>query len=193
MLPVDGKFSSAPAPASYYVPDNLSGYTRQVDYERGGIALHDASRGLMYQNWKAAYDRTAREVTLSNESGFSQVMFSAVGLTQLALAFNLAMNPYFAYTQRGVTWLHWRNANNEDVKMVIPSATQPRLSLDDKRPENAANADVLLFYLKGSQICMRVQREGFLTEHIMANDVLGTRLGRVGMTTGMRLQVELLP
>lgn len=193
MLPGDGNFSSTASRAPYYEPDNLSGFTRQVDYERGGVALHDLSRGLLYQNWKLAYDRVSKEVVLTNESGFRWVMFTSLGLTQLAIAFDLSMTPYVAYTEKGATWMRWVMADGSHEKMVIPGATQPRLTLDDRRLGNEGDADVLLFYLKGTQICMRVQREGFLDEHIMANDVDGTRLGRVGMTTGMRVQVEVLP
>lgn len=193
MLPDDGAFSSVGVPGVYYTPDNLSGYVRQTDYERGGVALFDASKGLLVQNWRAQWNRVTREVTLSNESGFSRVMFSSIGLTQLSLSFNIAMNPYFAYTERGVTWLRWFDSTFSEEKMLIPAASQPRLTLDDKRPESVIDADVVLFYLKGNQLCKRYQRERFETEHIMANDVDGTRLGRVGMTTGNRVQVEVLP
>lgn len=193
MLPGDGLFSSVPHPATYYSPDNLSGFTRQVDYENGGVALHDASRGLRYQNWKLAYDRVSKEVVLTNESGFRRVMFTSIGLTQLALAFDLSMTPYIAYTEQGITWVRWVQANGTHVKLLIPDATQPRLTLDDRRRGNEVNSDVVLFYLKGRQLCKRYLRESFGTEHIMENDVDGTRLGRVGMTTGMRVQVEVLP
>lgn len=193
MLPGDGLFSTTPARAAYVAPDNLSGFTRQADYERGGIALFDLSRGLTYQNWRAVWDQLSRQVTLSNESGFSRVMFSANGLSQLSLAFSVAMNPYFAYTEKGVTWLRWFDSTFAEEKILIPSATQPRLALDDKRPWNIINADVVLFYLKGNQLCKRYQRERFGVEHVMVNGVEGTRLGRVGMTRGLRVQVEVLP
>lgn len=193
MLPDDGLFSTTAHKAPYYEPDNLSGFTRQVDYERGGVALHDLSRGLQFQNWKLAYDRVSKEVVLTNESGFRRVMFTSIGLTQLAIAFDLSMTPYIAYTEKGITWMRWIMADGTHVKMVIPGATQPRLALDDRRPANAVNADVVLFYLKGNQLCKRYQRERFETEHVMVDGVDGTRLGRVGMTTGNRVQVEVLP
>lgn len=193
MLPDDGRFSTTAHGATYYAPDNLSGFTRQVDYERGGVALHDASRGLRYQNWKLAYDHVSKEVVLTNESGFLQVMFTSIGLTQLAIAFDLSMTPYIAYTEKGVTWLRWVMSNGTHVKMVVPGATQPRLTLDDRRPGNEVNSDVVLFYLKGNQLCKRYLRDRFEDEYIMADGVDGTRLGRVGMTTGNRVQVEVLP
>lgn len=193
MFPADGEFSSRGVSATYLRPDNLNGFPRRVDYERGGLALFDTARGVMYQDWRARWDQVTHEVVLSSENGFSRVMFSSLGLTQLALTFSVAMNPYFAYTERGVTWLRWFDSTFSEEKILIPDASQPRLTLDDKRPFNVSRADVVLIYLKGRQLCKRYQRERFLTEHIMANDVDGTRLGRVGMTTGMRVQVELLP
>lgn len=193
MLP-DGKFSS-PAPRSAYLsPDNLQGYTRRLDYERGGRAIGDASAGLNFQDWRVYYDDIRYEVRLANETGFDQAMFSSIGLTQLALAFDFNMRPVIAYTENEVTWLRQFNTSGEQTsKLLIPAASQPRLCLDDKRVEFATQADILLFYLRANNICMRVQREGFLTEHILATDVVGTRLGRVGMTTGWRVQLELLP
>lgn len=192
MLP-DSRLSVSGQRASYLSPDNLQGYTRRLDYERGGAAIGDASTGLDYQNWRVYYDSTSFDVRLADESGFDQSMFKSVGLTQVALAFDFNMRPVIAYTEAGLTWLRrFNTAGDQTEKLLIPSATQPRLCLDDKRQEFAADADILLFYLKGDSICMRVQREDFLTEHVLATEVVGTRLGRVGMTTGWRVQVELL-
>jgi len=193
MIP-EGRFSS-PAPRSAYLaPDNVQGYTRRLDYERGGLAIGDPSAGLNVQDWRVYYVDADYSVHLANESGFDQIMFTSIGLSQLALAFDFNMRPVIAYTEQGVTWLRQFNtAGTQTAKLLIPSAAQPRLCLDDKRVELSANADILLFYLRGDSICMRVQREAFLTEHVMATDVVGTRLGRVGMTTGWRVQLELLP
>jgi len=193
MLP-EGRFSIQPARAAYLAPDNIQGYSRRLDYERGGKAIGDASTGLDEQNWRVYYDRLTYAVHLADETGFDQIMFRSIGLTQLALAFDFNMRPLIAYTENGVTWLRQFNTSGEQTsKLLIPSARQPRLCLDDKRVEFSASADVLLFYLRADNICMRMQREGFLTEHVMATDVVGTRLGRVGMTTGWRVQLELLP
>lgn len=190
----DGRFSTEPVRAAYLSPDNLQAYTRRVDFERGGKGIGDPSAGLNYQNWRVYYDPVAFAVRLSNEIGFDQVMFTSIGLTQLALAFDFNMRPVIAYTENGVTWLRQFNTAGEQTsKLLIPSAAQPRLCLDDKRQQFASGADILLFYLRADSICMRVQREGFLDEHVLATDVVGTRLGRVGMTTGWRVQLELLP
>lgn len=193
MFPQGGGFSAVGHRAAYYQPDNLDGFPRQVDYERGGRTLHDSSGDLLYQNWRVAWDRTTKDVRLTSEQGFDRVMFRSIGLTQLSFSFDQSMTPYFAYTENGVTWLRWHRVTGEIVKRLVPGATQPRLTMDEKRPENVSEADTTLVYLKGTQLCLRRLRENFNTEHIMANDVIGTRLGRVGMTTGLRVQVELLP
>lgn len=193
MLP-DEVFAGAAPRAAYIRPDNIQGYSRRLDYERAGLAIGDASTGLDVQNWRVYYVPADYTVHLADESGFDQVMFTSIGLTQLALAFDFNMRPVIAYTEAGLTWLRQFNTSGvQTAKLLIPSASQPRLTLDDKRQEFAADSDILLFYLKGDSICMRVQREGFLTERVMATDVVGTRLGRVGMTTGWRVQLELLP
>lgn len=192
MLP-DGRFSTTGVRGTYLSPDNLQGYTRRVDYERAGKAIGDPSRGLNYQNWRAYYVTSERAVRLSNDEGFDQVMFSSIGLTELTLSFDFNMRPVIAYTENGFTWLRHFVSDTTATKLLIPSAVQPRLCLDDKRQDNAANADVCLFYLNGPNICVRYQREGWGVERILARDVKGTRLGRVGMTTGWRVQLELLP
>lgn len=193
MIP-GGRLTRSALRNAYLSPDNRQGYSQRLDYERGGRAVGDASTGMDVQNWRAYYVRADFSVHLADESGFDQVMFTSIGLTQLALSFDFNMRPVIAYTESGVTWLRQFNTAGEQTsKLLIPAASQPRLCLDDKRVEFAAEADILLFYLRAGNICMRVQREGFLTEHIMAADVVGTRLGRVGMTTGWRVQLELLP
>lgn len=193
MFPDDGKLSTDPHRAAYLSPDNLDGFKRRVDYERGGLGLHETSRGLLFQNWRVAWDAITKEVRLTNEYGFDQVMFSALNVTQLSLSFDQSMTPYFAYTESGSTWLRWLLASGETRKMLIPGATQPRLTMDDKRPESTSLADVALIYLRGTSLCKRIQRESFLTEEVLAVDVIGTRLGRVGMTKNNRVQIELLP
>ena len=192
MLP-DGRFSTQAVRGTYLAPDNLQGYTRRVDYERAGIAIGDPSKGLNYQNWRAYYVTAERAVHLANDEGFDQVMFQSIGLTQLALSFDFNMRPVIAYTENGFTWIRHFVSDTVTNKYLIPSAAQPRLTLDDKRQANAVNADVCLFYLNGQNICVRYQRESWGTEHILARDVKGTRLGRVGMTTGWRVQLEMLP
>ncbi|MDX0622899.1 hypothetical protein GOD54_23655 [Sinorhizobium medicae] len=193
MMP-DNVFSSAPAKAGYLPPDTLSGFIRQTDYELGGIAVNDPSRGLQYQTWRCYYDKADQMVHLANEVGLDVALFKSVGLTQLALSFDFNMRPVVAYTESGVTWLRLFGSSLETLtKLLIPSATQPRLTLDDKRQQFSDRADILFFYIKGSTICMRIQRESFLTERIVATDITGTRLGRCGMTTGNRVQLELLP
>lgn len=193
MFPDDRKLSTSPHRAPYLSPDNLDGFRRRVDYERAGLALHDTSKGLLYQTWRVAWDAITKNVILTNESGFEQVMFTAINVTQLSVTFDRSMTPYFAYTESGSTWLRWSLPSGVTEKMLIPGATQPRLTFDDKREESAIISDVTLVYLRGTSLCKRIQRERFLTEEVLAVDVIGTRLGRVGMTTGNRVQIELLP
>lgn len=193
MLPGEGRFSADPRRATYLEPDNLNGFGRLVDYERGGFGLNDTSRGLDFQNWRVSWDSVSKDVNLTNDLGFARAMFKAPELTAIALSFDVNMTPYFAYTAAGFTWLRWLRSDGGYETMAIPGAQEPRLTLDDKRPEHNLTADVLMFYLRAGNLCMRVQREGFLVENIMATDVIGTRLGRVGMTDALRLQVELLP
>lgn len=193
MLPGDGVFTEVTHGADFLEPDNLNGFGRRVDYERGGFGLNNAEGGLDYQNWQVSWDKKTRDIVLTSDNGFRQAMFKVNDLTQLALAFDQSMTPYFAYTEAGLTWLQWRLPSGEYDRMLIPAATQPRLTLDDKRPESSLIADVLLFYIRAGNIYHRVQRENFATEHLVVSGVRGTRLGRLGFTTDLRVQIELLP
>ncbi len=188
------QFSTESQPAAFLYPANLRGYAARVAYSIGGVALGDISKGIRHQLWRVYYVPETLEVRLTNESGFDQAMFKAYKVTELSLAFDFSMRAQIAYTENGQTWLRQFNlAGDESIKRAIPNATFPRLTLDDKRQEQAGTADVLLFYLRAGNICCRIQRESFLTEHILAREVEDTRLGRVGMTTGWRVQVEALP
>ena len=193
MLPGDGKLILYERISPFIEPDNLFGFPALVDYERGGVALYDLSSGMNVQNWRSFWDRDTGFVTLESDSGEYREVFRLQNPTQLVFCFDLSMTPYFAYTETGETWIVSFRKDGETTRVLIPGATQPRLTLDRRRVQDAAEADVTLFYLKGGDLKVRYQRERFATGHVKVPDVGGTRLGRAGISTGRRLQIEVLP
>jgi hypothetical protein len=66
--------------------------------------------------------------------------------------------------------------------------------MDDNRPLplTLGISDVILTYIRDGALYVRVQRERFLTERLIAADIQGsTRIWHFGMNNKLRLQWEL--
>lgn len=162
-----------------------------VDYEVGGVALGDASQGLLVREWRVQV--LGPDVVIDYDGGAQQVMFSRPNITEVALAFDQNMRPYIAFVQDGTAWLWW--FDTVPGAMVFSSfvgAVTPRLATDEKRPLQLANSDVILAYVRAGGLYFRMQRERFQTEHLLASGVNAT-LVAIGMNRSNRLQFRLRP
>jgi hypothetical protein len=191
-LPLDTA-SSTPVVSLPLAPDGVTRLDRLVDYERGGVALNDASQGVNVRNWRAYVDGTNVCVAPYPENTPVSTLFSAVDITELSLAFDQLMHPTIAYVQAGVTKLYWYDTVvSGQVTTTFPDTTSPMLCLDDKRDlqVQAGVTDVLFFYVSGGNLCYRQQRDRFGVERALAALPSGTAvITGVGMGTNNRVQV----
>lgn len=200
--------STAPIPGEFLSPDSaMPQMTRPPwdtstsgrclmsdprDWELGGIAIEDPSRGLEYQSWQFFHDTDAI-YTGPDPDGPWTFLFTAGDVTELSGAFDIEMRPAVAYVVVGDTKLWWYDPVLEAYDILSLAAYSPRLTLDDKRSTQAELADLLLFYLRDGNLYYRQQRERFVTERLLCACPIGThRLGRVGMADSNRVQVEFL-
>lgn len=188
MMP--GNSLSSKAVASRFAGARAKSITKLLDYEDGGIAIQDPSAGLLYQAWRARLINDQVWVDAPNTDEF--VMFSAPGMTEISLAFDQSMRPALAYVQDGVSKIWWYDSGAD--QMVITeiggSATNPRITLDDKRVIATGNNqinDIILAYVRDQKLCFRQQRERFLVERVLASGIK-TGLIKVGLNRQLRLQ-----
>lgn len=185
MIP-GGTLSGSPSPGEFIERVN-SPLAPLVDYEMGGVGLNDPSQGLWVQLWRARY--ADGRVYLGPDGGAEQTVLIRPGITELALAFDQNMNPVLAFVQEGAAWLRWFDTSvGQIVFTQIPGATNPRLTLDDKRAVEIINSDVILAYLRGGALYYRQQRDRYDIEHLLSSNPPCGGLASIAMSNGSRLQ-----
>lgn len=194
-LPGDA-LAATTAPAALLAPDNLGRAARKTDYELGGVGLSDSSEGLEGYTWRARL--SGNDVLLGRQPYDAEtVLLTEAGISELSLAFDQNMRPLLAYVALGQAKMRWYDATIPgEATLALPAdARSPFVSLDDKRQISITGgvSDVLLFYLRANRLCYRQQRERFETERTLAwLEGAATSIGKVGMNTGYRVQVEIV-
>lgn len=135
----------------------------RVDYENGGPTLGVGSDDVSYE-WQATSDGTSIMV---GRTGVSPVLVTTdTAITEVSLAFDQTMRPHVAYVAGGVAKFRWWNSLASAYEtMVLTGTRTPRCCTDDKRAGFSTNRDLILSYLRGSSLYVRVQRERFQVEH----------------------------
>lgn len=159
-----------------------------VDHEWGGIALNNATQGLLVQIWKVYY--LADQVRISSPNGVDELLFIAADISELSLAFDQNMRPNVAYVQDGICKLWWYDSSLPGLVTTVFGDTYkyPKLSMDDGRPNQIAVNDIIFAYVRNGTLNFRIQRERYLTEHPLGTPM--KRLIQIGMTTGLRFQFK---
>src|SRR5690606_24251946 len=119
-----------------------------VDYEDGGFALNDNSRGNQYQIWQALLIRNQVLVSAPNTPEF--VMYEAPGLTEISLTFDQNMRLVLAFVENGIARYRWFDpqAGAQIVTDLPTGSITPKVTLDDKRATQTQACDVILAYVR---------------------------------------------
>ena len=201
MIP-DNELSSSAVISGFSFPVKQPG-DFLVDWEFAGIYLNDPSQGLAVKLWRLDGVRNVDtgdiDVIVSAPGGVdigepSRVLFSGAGISELALSFDQNMNPFVAYTQGADAKIYWYDPTLPGMThTTLPSGTRTmRCTLDDKRDTNTGNSDIVLSYIRGGNLCVKYQRERYLTEHVLKAGVgVNAELVSLAMNTGARLQWRL--
>lgn len=162
-----------------------------IDYETGGIGLNDPSAGLEYQIWTGEV-LNLREIYISAPNTPRTLIYAnGYEITELSISFDQNMHPFAAFVDRSFCRLfYYDSVNGANAVMSLPAGSRnPRLTMDDKRPEASGINDVLLFYMRDTTLLYRIQRERFQIEHVVATNISGDLL-RVGMSDKSRIQFD---
>lgn len=182
--------------APFQTPDNRAGTSELIDYEYGGIALQDPSKGLRYQIWCGWWDENDLTAYLADDDGNGTPVpiFTESNVIEFAFTFDQNMRWAAAVRTVGDT-LKFRWYDTAAEAYVITTYTgisSVRLALDDKRDMQVqfGVTDMILTYVTGGQVCWRIQRDRFLTQYVHPGfSVSGAqRISHFGMNTKNRLQ-----
>ena len=185
--------SLSPVPRPFIGARSLP-ITPIVDYEDGGIAINDASQGLLYQRWRAILFRPGEPDSYVQLDAREVEPFTLVELpnvTEISISFDQLMRPTLAFVRNGVAYLRWFDSvPGEYVTDEIGAGIlTPRVTMDDKRfiaSEGYQLSDVILAYIRNGNLYYRQQRDRFTIERLLAENV--KPLIKIGFTRGLRLQ-----
>jgi len=188
MMP-DNSLSTEPVVTDYLYPDNLVN-SADRDYEMGGIAIEDASQGLLYQPW-TFWSTDGGPIYCGPLSGGSEMLIDVSGVTSVSGTFDRNMRPAVAYAIGDTGYLWWFDATvNEMTTTTFPGISEIRVTHDDKRPTADFRSDVLVAYTRDGNLYYRQQRDRYTIERLLAENLVG-QLRNMGMTTALRIQFDI--
>lgn len=185
--------SSISVPGDVLSPDDI-GSSLLVDYERGGTVIGDASLGLDLQDWQCKLNDATGEIYINPVGSADALYVTLVGASEVAFAFDQQMRPVLAFMVGTLAKLRWYDSTVSSFVITdFPGVRSPRLTLDDKRPMQAGNSDVIFAYIKANgNLCYRQQRDRYETERVLHTGVdPSMRLVAVGMAKNLRLHFEI--
>lgn len=193
MLP-NNALSSIPLPAPFLAPragvrfDAAHGL---IDTHLGGTALGDASQGISYQLWTARADGTNVYLSAPNTPEF--LLLPNVNAVWVALAIDQSAREFVAYADiNGNASYYWYDTTILAYRTSALVGVIPRVfaALDDSRPIEIGNSDVILAYERAAQLYYRQQRDRFGTEYDLGAipGISPSTLVQIGMNANLRFQ-----
>lgn len=173
-------------------PPKDEAFNPRMSRHRGGTAIGDSSLGLDVRTWTLQID--GDNMLLSNTTMAPTVVLTVEGVKECSLAFDQNMRIAIAYQTDDASHIYFYNSLLASYDTLsISGAKYARALTDDvRRAPNVSNLnDVLFFYVLGTTLCMRVQRERFAIEYPLY-DVANYRLEHVGMNDHLRVQMNLV-
>lgn len=174
-------------------------WVRRADMARhwGPIALNDASQGLHVRLWTVRVNK--RDVFLA-APGVPEFLWytHTEEISEVSLAFNQNGDAAVAFVdQAGDAFLRWFDpVPSAVVNLALSSDTvNPRITLDDDRPFNLGNSDIILGYVRAGVLRYRLQRDRFTVEYtppIGAGGVPAPAQGLRHVSMSSKLRVEFL-
>lgn len=140
---------------------------RKISYQWGPVQVQDPSQGLLVKVWTLRAEGGA--AILSAPGSPTETVFTrSVDIDNVNLAFDQNGRPCVCFEEEGGgAYLYWFDpVPNAPVFMPVPGgAVSPRITLDDARPFNGANSDVILGYIRDGIVRYRQQRDRFTVEY----------------------------
>jgi len=184
--------STVPVPSTFLPPRNFTRFSPvsgRSDVHMGGIAIADASHGLLYQLWTAVLVDGNVLLSAPNTPQFTFLSGLGTDTVWVALAFDQNARPFIAYANTaGVCHYHWFNpiVNNFVTDLLPRTVLRPFASVDDQHPAEIAISDIILAYVSAGILYFRAQRDRYTIEYTLGP--APATLVQVGMSHVTRFQ-----
>lgn len=195
----DNRLSTTPVIANYLIPEGVRPHPINSK-ERGPIAIEDTTEGLLYQNWDMIWDPNTGDFTVTPEDvGTPSIVANAAGVTYSSFTFDQAGRVSLTYVNNVSSYLIWYDTAVAQTVLTDLGADvrTPNIYLDDKRQTQNVVNDMLLIYTKEKPaagpyaLYMKRQRDRFLTEYELQDNLPAWYINAIGMNTGQRVQIRL--
>lgn len=186
---------STVAVSGLYLPPDDALTSPLLDYEIGGVAINDASQGMLVRTWRGLFDKQDGWLYLQADNETPVQWIQDFAITEFSFTFDQNMRPAVGYVSGGEMRLRWFDTTINNYRTdTFGTARNPRLALDDKRPLLlAGSSDIIFAYIRGDSLYYRQQRDRFNTERFLRSGIeADIRLKNIGMTRNLRMQFELV-
>lgn len=188
-----------PVITAYLSPDNLPS-TNLEDWEEGGIALSDGSKGLEVQVWHLLVHGSGATTSVWVDAPNTPPVqiFAAANITWARLAFDQNMHPVISFVSGTGPAFFWFDPllPGNNITALPSTVVKPSVTMDDKRSiqTTLGNNDVVMAYVNNGNLCYRLQRQRYATEHVWLTNIVdiiaNPFVNKIGMTEGLRLLLE---
>jgi hypothetical protein len=196
MLP-DNELSQKVIRSSLLYPDRFLYASLTEDYEYGGLAIQDPSEGLLYQPWFGYWRKDDNAICIRPlASSEDVVLFYEEDVFEFSFTFDQNMRWCSAVQKTdGSLTLRWFDSAVGDYVVTPYEGIEGfKLCLDDKREDAVRTgvSDMLFTYIKNNKLYVRNQRERFLVEHLLQEDLPNNlRITNFGMSERLRVMWRL--
>lgn len=182
----DNELSSTPKLAPFLASSSYPS-TDSVSYTYGPKGIQDPSEGLTYQSWRARLIQGNISLAAPNTTEY---VFTYVRCaTQISLAFDQNARPLVTYLVGTSLYIYWFNPfiAQYEHRYIDDGVSSCRLKLDDERLSQISSSQVILGYVKGDNLYMRVQSDRFEIPYLIQEGVQ-PRLIQIGLSRANRFQ-----
>lgn len=162
-----------------------------VAYEMGSLQLQNPAGGLLQQLWTAKC-ADGQNVYISAPNTPPVLLLTDQAITEIDLAFDQNMFPFLTYVSLGLVKFYWYDPTIPGfvISTILEFAITPRCTLDDKRSFDVGNSDIVLLYINllAGNVCYRIQRERYATEHVIEPALVNDKIRCVNFADNLRLQ-----
>ena len=186
-MPDVPNLSAPPMPADFLAPHNRT-KAALVDYARGGVALLDSSQGLNVKTWtcEARGDGVFLSAPAVAEFRIETIPENPLWVS---IAFDQNMHYHVAYILEELgAFFYYYDATGERYNVLeLGEVITPIIRMDDVRKEALADCELILSYIRENKLCIRLQRDRFGVEYVIADGV-GEAILQCGMNIMRRFQ-----
>ena len=149
-----------------------------ISREWGGTALNDGSDGLEVKIWTctvipSGIPLVPDEIVVYADDVLPTVVFTALDVSEISLAFDQNMRPFVAYVSQGNAKFYWYDSLIEGTRITdLPiGSSSPRCTLDDHRATQLSTSDIILAYIQNGNLYFRAQRDRYEVQYLLYADI----------------------